>query len=464
LRRASPSNRRARRVARRALVLGGLLAGAAAQAGPPNLLLVTLDTTRADHTSAYGYAHDTTPTLRAVAEAGARFALAYAASSSTLPSHATLMSGLAPIGHGVVKNGQVLPAGVETLAERLRARGFDTAAVVSSFVLDRRFGLDQGFGHWDDALPREQATWRARRWNEFELVGGFDRRANHTTDHAIEWLEHGRRPDRPFFLFVHYFDPHAPYLPPAPFDARFAAHPPATAPGVAHELAAPYDGEIAFTDAELGRLLARLATLGLAERTLVVITADHGEGLGQHGVAAHTVNVYEEAVRVPLVLRWPGRIPAGRVIEGPVDAVDVAPTLLALLEVAAPGAPAAGRSLAGALLRGEALDPEHPVYLRRRPYDEPVRVHGQRVLGELFAVRRGRWKWIEGTRDGTRQLYDLAADPFERANVAGNHAPEAGALAALLARFRAERAVAGAPGGAIPPDVRERLEALGYVE
>jgi arylsulfatase A-like enzyme len=197
--------------------------------GPPALLLISLDTTRSDHLSVYGYPRQTSPQLDALARQGVRFAAAYAASASTGPSHATLFTSLHPLQHGVVKNGLRLAEERETLAERLRAHHFQTAAVVSSFVLDAKFGFAQGFDLYDDDFAPEEATVTTSKWDGREVPGSFDRRGDHTTRRALHWLREGRDPARPFFLFVHYFDPHLSYAPPEPFATRFEAELPATA-------------------------------------------------------------------------------------------------------------------------------------------------------------------------------------------------------------------------------------------
>ncbi|MFP3940102.1 MAG: sulfatase, partial [Thermoanaerobaculia bacterium] len=247
-----------------------------------NLLLVTLDTTRADHLGAYGDAGAETPNLDRLAAGGLRFTDAVTPVPMTLPAHATLLTGLDPPGHGVRINGRfVLGQEHETLAEALRRAGYETAAFVSSFVLDRRFGLAQGFDRYDARLETTRAAAFAPQ---------TERSAEAVTDAAVEWLE-GRRAaggeGRPVFLWVHYFDPHDPYEPPEPFASRFADR--------------PYAGEIAYVDRELGRLLASLERTGLAGRTVVVATADHGESLGEHGERYHSRTLYEGAVRVPLI-------------------------------------------------------------------------------------------------------------------------------------------------------------------
>jgi arylsulfatase A-like enzyme len=445
-----------------ALALCSLAAGCAPE-GPArgNLLLVTLDTTRADHASAYGYPRDTTPVLRELAAAGTRFAQAYAPSATTAPSHATLFTSLYPLAHGIVRNGLELRASERTLAELLRERGYATAAFVSSFVLDARFGFAQGFELYDDDFEAERASFPARHeWEEHEIRAGFDRPADATTRRAVAWLESGRDPGRPFFLFVHYFDPHAPMSPPEPHAARFAPGPGASR---LEQRIGRYDGEIAFADDQIGVLLAALARAGLAERTLVAVTGDHGEGLLSHGQMAHGVHLYEEAVRVPLVLRWPGVVPAGRVVEAPVALVDLAPTLLELLGTAGPEAGFQGQSLARALVDGVEPDPGHPIHLQRRHYDGE-RVGDEWVEGDLYGVRQGRWKYLESGDGSRRELYDLAADPGETANLVDQRPDQMRRLAARIASWRQASRRPGEAPRDLGASEREGLRALGYAE
>jgi arylsulfatase A-like enzyme len=411
----------------------------------------------------YGYPRETSPELEALARHGVLFGSAYAASASTGPSHATLFTSLHPLRHGVVKNGLPLAEERETLAERLRARGFQTAAVVSSFVLDAKFGFAQGFDLYDDDFVSEEATETVSEWEGHEVPGSFDRRGDHTTRRALRWLREGRDPARPFFLFVHYFDPHLSYAPPEPFATRFETELPATA-GRLDRLIARYDGELAFADQAVGELLRGLQTLGLADTTLVVVSGDHGEGLMQHGMLGHGVHLYEEAVRVPLLLRWPGRLPRGRTISEPVGTVDIAPTALDLLGLG-PQSGLGGKSLAPAA-RGEApLDGDRPVYLYRRPYQSAWVADLGRlyVNGTLFGIRQGRWKYIESDALATRELFDLEVDRPERRNLAATQPEKAREFADRLEKWR--RAQGAAPGAAdLSPEDREALRALGYVE
>ncbi len=431
--------------------------------GPPGLLLISLDTTRSDHLSAYGYPRETSPELDALARQGVRFEAAYAASASTGPSHATLFTSLHPLRHGVVKNGVPLAEDRETLAEQLRANGFQTAAVVSSFVLDAKFGFAQGFDVYDDDFVAEEATVSLSEWEGHEVPGGFDRRGDHTTRRALHWLREGRDPARPFFLFAHYFDPHLSYAPPEPFATRFEAELPASARRL-DRLVARYDGEIAFADQAVGELLQGLEALGLADTTLVIVSGDHGEGLMQHGMLGHGVHLYEEAVRVPLLLRWPGRLPRRHTVDEPVATVDIAPTALELLGLG-PQSGLEGESLAPAA-RGEArLDAERPIYLFRRPYQSAWVADLGRlyVNGTLLGIRQGRWKYIEGDAMGTRELFDLEAERPERRNLVHAHPEKARELAGRLEEWR--RLQGAAPGATeVSPEDREALRALGYLE
>ncbi len=442
------------------LAAGGCTPAASGSKTRPHLLLVTMDTTRRDHCSVYGYARPTTPTLERLAREGARFDRAYAPSATTGPTHATLFTSQYPISHRVIKNGRVLDEGVQTLAEHLRSAGYQTAAIVSSFVLDRRFGYAQGFDVYRDEFTRQGTTWQMDTWEGRRMDGVFDRRAPETTDLAIEWLR-GRADDRPFFLFVHYFDPHFPYVPDSSLLARFRDDASGKDP-LAAAIAA-YDAEIAGTDQQIGRLLDTLDGLGIAEETLVLVTADHGEGLMQHGYMYHGAQIWEEQVRVPLLLRWPGRIPPGRTLAGPVEFVDLAPTLLELMGLAAAAFDSPGRSLAGVLRGSETLPPDHPVFLHRRHF-EPRTVEGMSVRGEKLGILLGRWKYVVGEAEQTRELYDLVRDPLEADNVVARRPEEAAHLDRRIAEWRRRYERPDPTRAPLSEDSRERLRALGYVE
>ncbi|UCE86438.1 MAG: sulfatase, partial [Deltaproteobacteria bacterium] len=365
----------------------------------PNVVLVTIDTLRADHCGTYGYERPTTPRLDALAARGAVFDAAYAVSATTLPSAATILTSLPPNEHGVMKNGWVLPERVDTMAEILASHGYDTAAFVSSFVLERRFGTAQGFAAYDDDFTGADASSRIRNWEGHDLTAPYDRRGHQTADRAIAWLK-TRQSHAPFFLWLHWFDPHSPYDPPQPYRDRFARPDAASQKDRWIDL---YDGDVRFADEQLGRVLAALDAVAPAERTLTVVVGDHGEGLLDHGWLEHGVHLYEEAVRVPLVVHWPGRIRPQRVPH-PVGLVDVLPTLLGLVELPTHAA-LRGTDLAP-ILRGETpADPERAVFMQRRLYRGAMH-KGVRVAGPKWAVRWRNWKLIYASLDDVAELYD----------------------------------------------------------
>lgn len=435
----------------------------------PDILLLTLDTTRADHTSVYGYRRPTTPRLARLARDGVRFEAAYAPMSTTLPSHATMFTGELPRKHGLTKNGAVLPDGWDTLAEQLQRAGYRTAAFVSSFPLERRFGLAQGFDVYDDDFRGGECLAEMQEWEGFDLDAGFCRNADRTTDRALEWLEQegyldpkkrgylAGKPsprERPFFLWVHYFDPHAPWE-----TKPNAIFRPQGTDWLAEKKAA-YDGEIRFMDTSIGAILDALQRAGRLDDTLVVVAADHGEGLMQHGHMHHNIFLYEEDVRVPFLFRWPGKIAPGRVVREPVQVADVSPTLLALAGIAPSTEPGTGEALAAALLQSAPLDADRPVFLQRRIYEETEHM-GFPLRGEKLGVRLGRWKYIEALDEGTIELYDLKADPEEKRNVAELHPEERAKLAAALHRWRESTPPPALPE--VDPEAAKKLRALGYV-
>jgi choline-sulfatase len=392
---------------------------AKAPARPGNLVLITLDTTRADHLGAWGWPHARTPHLDALARRGTRFSRCDTAAPVTLPSHATILTGLYPHRHGVRDNGTfVLGEGFETVAERLAARGWDTAAVVSAVVLARRHGLDQGFRTYDDDLGAGFAA--GTRVSE--------RTAEATTAAALAALK-GLRP--PFFLWVHYFDPHDEYRPPSRF-ADAAAGP--------HRL---YDGEIAFMDSQIGELLK-----ALPEDAAVVVVGDHGEMLGEHGESTHGLLLNQGARRVPLLLAGPG-VPAGRVNECLVRTADVAPTLLALAGAPVPGG-----------LDGRGLLPL-PSRCDRTSYSESFLPFFAYKWYPLRSLSDGRILYIEAPKP---TLHRLDADPAE----AKDAGPEQPAMLRLwekrLKDLVGEDLAAAAPTPApLSEEARRELASLGYL-
>jgi choline-sulfatase len=398
---------------------GGLFSVAAwsSRLPPPAdaVVMITLDTTRADRLSPYGLMDAPMPNLDRLAGEGVLFRQALTVAPLTLPAHTSLMTGLFPASHGVRDNAdQPLAAKYTTLAELLQARGFATGAFVGSSVLHSSRGLAQGFATYGN-LP----------------VGGqFDgeqRSGDRVVDEAIRWL--GGVKDQPFFLWVHLYDAHLPYEPPEPFRSRTAD---------------PYIGELLFVDAQIGRLRERLDQLGRTAGTILVVAGDHGEALGEHGEKAHGELLYDSVLHVPLIVRAPGVPP--RDTTDVVRLVDVMPTILELLRI-----PAAveGTSLVP-VLRGGSIELEaYAESLYPMRFDKPP----------IHALRAGRYKLIRGS---TTELYDVERDPFEEHNLA----PERPQIAALMqARIRLLAAADKRPSPALSqptPEIRERLAALGY--
>lgn len=390
---------------------------------PRNLLLVTLDTLRADRLACYGYAGAHTPHLDRLAAGGVRFERAVAPAPLTLPSHTSLLTGRDPAAHGVRSNGRDrLADDVPTLAEALAERIPHRAAIVGSVSLDRLFGLGRGFGDYDDRMP---AAPRAGFLTQRE------RRAEEVARLAADWLRSAREP---FFLWVHLFDPHAPYDPPPEWRSR-TGH--------------PYDDEIAYADDAVGRIVDALEGAGALERTLVVVAADHGEGLMDHGEPTHGVFLYDSTVRVPLIVRYPAGLPAGRVVPGVVRLIDVLPTVLDIWGLPPPEG-TEGVSLVP-LLTGARDDLDLEAEL------ETVFPALQYGWSPLRGLRGRDWKYVAGASE---ELYDLAADPGESVNLAPREPERA-------ARYRARLAAAGGetPGEAARPgaELRRQLESLGYI-
>jgi arylsulfatase A-like enzyme/tetratricopeptide (TPR) repeat protein len=402
-----------------------------------NLLLITLDTTRADHLGCYGYGEGRTPALDSIAASGVLFENAYTTAVVTLPAHVGILTGLFPPAHGVRHNGiDRLRPEVTTLAELLGAAGYRTGAFVSAEVLESGFGLDKGFEDYDDTLPELDGPGS-------DLQAVPERDADTVTDAALAWL--ARDDGRPWFLWVHYFDPHYPYAPGEPYRTEFAGR--------------PYDGEIAAMDAAIARLLAGRDRAspgkgGAGGSVVTIVVGDHGEGLGDHGEATHGVFVHEESARVPLLMAAPGLVDAGGRFGEIVRSIDVAPTALDLLGLA-PFQRADGVSLRP-LVDGDNLD-------------EPLRAYTEAVLpATMFgwdpsvALREGRWTYIHAQLP---ELYDVERDPRERENLVASSRAEAtrlrNDLADLLGGLGGERP--GPAGVLLDADQVERLRSLGYV-
>jgi len=413
-----------------------LLQGCGAER-PWNVLLVTLDSTRADYLGAYGRESARTPHLDRLAAEGFLFADCVSTAPVTLPSHSTIHTGTYPPLHGVRDNGLFrLPEERTTLAEVLRARGYATGAAIGAFPLTREFGLTQGFAFYDDHITVTAEDFRGRPDPRRGVF--FDERPGARVNDAIlPWLR--ERDGEPFFAWIHYWDPHHPLVPPAPYGELFH-----------HD---PYQGEIANADQSLGVVLRQLEESGEDRRTVVVVVGDHGEGRGDHGEETHSFLAYDSTLRVPLIVRVPGRA-GGRRIEERVGTVDVVPTILDLLGLEPP-AEVQGRSLVP-LMEGRRVDRRQLYYAEAM---SPRLSHG---WGELRVLYDEPYKYIHGPRP---KLFDLAADPRELDDLIDRRPEVAERMKADLAAFLRTLSDPGA-GAAVHDasgDTRQRLAALGYL-
>lgn len=444
-------------MSRRLGALLGLLAAAGCGGEPPpNLLLIVVDTLRRDALGVYGAERDTSPALDAFAAGAVRFERAYAPAPWTLPSVASLLTGLHPGGHGVSSPRASLPAEAETLAERLSARGYATAGVVSHVALGTRSGFDQGHARYRDSEARG---------HDYISTEGVTRQ-------ALELLDELAAGGAPFFLFVHYFDPHYDYErhPEVGFAPPAASRVDGSEPVMELQrrleeldaadvalLRALYHEEVRHTDAGIGRLLDRLAALGLAERTLVAVSADHGEEFMERGWLGHTRTLYDELVRVPLLIRAPGVRPA--VVAEPVSLVSLTPTLLELLGIEVSGQRFHAPSLAE-LVRGEAPAPGDAV-LTQVDY---VPIFLPQTRTHKSALVAGRHKLIRDEASGRLELYDLLDDPGEWRDLSSVQPELTSRLAAQL-DDRLRRTARGRLGSApreVSPEELELLRGLGY--
>jgi choline-sulfatase len=405
-----------------ALLLAVLSAGARRALAPPrNLLLITLDTMRADRLPAYGFTGVLTPALDRIAAEGIVFEHTYAAVPLTLPSHASLFTGLYPPRHGVRDNTNApLSNEFTTLAEVLRGRRLKTAAFVASSVLGPRRGLEQGFEVYRGA-------------ERTRCAGGppAHRRASEVVDETLSWL--GRYGAEPFFAWIHLFDTHRPYDLPQEYANRYFD---------------PYLAAIAYEDAQIERVLSHLETRGLLNNTLIVVAGDHGESLGDHGEESHGIFLYQEALRVPFLVRGPGVFP--RHVSAAARLVDVMPTILELFGVTAPGVDGVSLAYAGTR-RGRAPSLEvyaESMYPRRFGW------------APLRSLQTDRYKVIDAPRV---ELYDLVNDPGEERNVVAAHPTVAAAMLRRLRSFDFGQELSVAPGADVDSALLDRLTSLGYV-
>jgi arylsulfatase A-like enzyme len=406
----------------------------------PNVLLITVDTTRADHLRCYGYDRIETPTLDRLAADGILFERAYSLVPLTLPAHTSIMTSTPPLNNGVEDNGAYrVPDELMTMAEILKANGYQTAAFISAAVLKRMFNLNQGFETWNEEglEPQKQMD---------TLVN--ERKGDKTADAALAWLaEHYQKP---FFLWVHFYDPHAAYDPPPPFDALYPL---------------PYDGEIAFMDSQIKRVLDRLKEDGIYDNTFIIIVGDHGEGLGDHGELTHSVFIYESTTHVPLIARIPeSKAPGGKRVKTVVSQLDILPTALDYLGIDIP-AQAKGQSLKP-IIESET-EPEQD----RFAFMEAKMTFLHYGWSPLSALVGSRYRYIKAP---TPELYDLSRDKKELDNLwtkecdDDKSSPDCKAANQMRQRLDALEREWGKSSyksdeAEVSPREKEQLEALGYI-
>ncbi len=415
-----------------------------------SVLLITIDTLRADHLGCYGYSRIETPNIDRLAAGGMRFENAYAQAPITLPSHAVILTGTYPMFNGVRDfTSPGLPTSIPTLAEILRRQGYRTAAFVSSFVLNSMWGLNRGFEVYDDNVGFTADGTK----NPFQL----ERRGDETVDRLLDWLN--RRDGKPFFAWLHLYDPHSPYRPPEPYQSRYSSH--------------LYDGEIGFDDEQIGRAIARLHALNLYESTLIILLGDHGESLGEHDESEHGFFIYNATLHVPLILKLPRAVGAvhepplhtterpdqptkGRALSEAVGTIDVAPTITQVCEIA----PAEYSSFQGhSLLRSTNGSPQSR---EEAAYAESYYPRNSFGWHELRALVTPEFKYVDAPR---AELYDLKQDPSERTNIISKNPAVAASLRERLADLERRFQSRETSGAATPldPETLAKLKSLGYI-
>ncbi len=391
------------------------------------VVLISIDTCRADHLSCYGYPRKTTPSIDAIAEEGVLFENVVSPVPLTLPAHSSMLTGTIPSYHGVHDNeGYKLGQSHITLAEVLAREGFSTGAIISAFVMDSQFGLDQGFESYNDEFEEEM---------ENSVIG--QRRGGEVSRFAMDWLSEHK--DERFFLFLHYYDPHSRYEPPEPFFSSYRGN--------------LYAGEIAYADYCVGQVVEKLKELGLYDSSLIIITSDHGEMLGEHKELTHGYFIYQSAIKVPLVIRLPGRKEPQR-IKDLVGLVDIVPTICGLLGLEVPP-DIQGRDISGLLRGKEPSEQDRYIYCESM---YPTRYRGNSLLGVITE----RWKYIQTTRP---ELYDLRSDPGETNNLIKRQPQQAYVLQRRLKKMLEQTLGKSEDDSRIVLDEqgRRRLESLGYI-
>ncbi len=417
-----------------AVVVSLSLVGSCLASDRPNVLLISIDTLRADHLGCYGYTAVRTPVIDQLAREGVRFERAFSTVPLTLPAHASILTGTYPSYHGIRDNaGYVLPQDQTTLAEVLKKEGYSTAAVVGAYVLDSKFGLDQGFDHYYDNFDLSR----------YENIspGYIQRTGDEVVQESIRWLSSVR--PKPFFLWVHLYDPHDPYTPPEPYASK---HP-----------GRPYDGEIEFTDSNVGVLLAALKQRGLYENTLIILAGDHGESLGEHGEEKHGFFVYNATLHVPLIFRLPGGREAGRTVDDNVSLVDLFPTVVQWLGLSRSSTFSyQGVGLSSVLLGKGRVN-------RSDLLAECYYAYQQFGWSPLRTLISGRYKFVLAPAP---ELYDISSDFSEKRDLAAREGALARSLRRRLEelenRFR-RSTIADEAQTEIDSETAEKLRSLGYI-
>lgn len=440
------------------------------QAGPPNLILLSIDTLRRDHLPIYGYDRNTSPNLLEFSKRAVTFDSAITTHTNTAPAHATMMTGKYPGSHGIYNNRSALRDDVQTLAELLGQHGYRTGAFLSGMTLSQHTKLQRGFEVYDAiASPKRQ------------------RRAKKTWAKAGPWLREVAKTDSPLFLFLHFYDPHNPYDPPAGFGKAFGQrrefqkgqveHVRKNYTGASHrqrvdELISRYDGEIAYADHFAGKLLTELEELGRMENTMVIFTSDHGETLFERDwVFDHGCQLYDEQVRVPLVIRFPGDQYAGMRVEAQVSHVDLMATILETLGIDPPEL-YEGRSLVSLVAGKKDATGNHttPAFSIARLRKKRLGSLASQVGGGKFltSARTLDYKLVAyPAKDGgwLTQLFDLRADPEERENLVDKHPEQSRELAAALEQWRTSTQFSEPQKSPeLSPELQDSLRSLGYIE
>jgi len=422
---------------------------------PRNVILITIDTLRPDHLSCYGYNRITSPSIDRIASEGVRYDNVFCQLTSTTPSHCSILTGLSPATHGVLANWEPLPPEFNTLAEILKGTGFRTGAVVSNWSLKKERGLDQGFDFYDDFLPEQ----------ELNRPLFFKKDPEDTTKSALEWLDKNK--EKPFFLFINYMDPHGPYTPPPPYNNAFAVSrtsatevlPFSEKNDAPHAIPAyqrlgeatnpayyvsQYDGEIQYTDYWLGKLIEKIKDWGLLDTTLIIVTSDHGESLGEHDYYfMHSNLTYKEQASVPLIIRFPPLFRAGKVVHTRIEGMDLMPTILQVCGISYKGK-----------VEGQSF-----LRVEKEKNSNPVTVLSESA--RMISVYKEPWELVILEKKPI-ELYNLTLDPLEKRNVLETSDPETQqSLFSIAAKyFNQPRSNKKSN---IKEEDKETLRSLGYI-